>query len=353
LAPRKRTVRVNVFVATPLPAELVERIRQAIPSASVAWDPALLPPPRYPGDHRGIDGFSRDAAQTARWNGFLAEAEVVLGIPGETPAGIRDTLANAPRLRWLQCMYAGAGEQLRAATLSASELARVRFTSAAGVHAVPLAEFVFLGLLALKKDFRRLEAWRAERRWDTAILGELEGARMTIVGMGAIGRAIARTARGFGLHVTGLTRDGRPLEHVDAALSLADLAEVAARSDVLAVALPGTEQTRGLVSRAVLEALPRGAIVVNVGRGYVVDQAALREGVRAGALGGAVLDVFDPEPLPASDPLWTLDNVIVSPHTAARSFRENARIVELFCDNLGRYAAGEPLRNAIDTREFY
>src|SRR5580704_136218 len=231
---------MNVFVATPLPAELVERIRRTFASASVAWDPALLPPPRYPGDHRSIDGFSRDAAQTARWNAFLAETEVVLGIPGETPAGIRDTLANAPPLRWLQCMYAGAGEQLRAAALSATELARVRFTSAAGVHAVPLAEFVFLGLLALKKDFRRLEAWRAERRWDTAILGELEGARLTIVGLGAIGRAVARGARGFGLHVTGLTRDGRPLEHVDAALSLADLAEVAARSDVLVVALPGT-----------------------------------------------------------------------------------------------------------------
>jgi glyoxylate/hydroxypyruvate reductase A len=93
--------------------------------------------------------------------------------------------------------------------------------------------------------------------------------------------------------------------------------------------------------------------VVSVGRGYVVDQAALLERLQSGALGGAVLDVFEPEPLPASDPLWTLDNVIVSPHTAARSFRENARIVELFCDNLGRYATGEPLHNSIDTREFY
>jgi phosphoglycerate dehydrogenase-like enzyme len=317
------------------------------------WEPALLPGVRYPSDHRGVDGFARDAAQTEHWNALLARAEVVLGIPGETPLGIRETLANAPHLRWVQCMYAGAGEQLRAAELTPAELARVRFTSAAGVHAIPLAEYVFLGLLALKKEFRRLEDLRARRAWDTLVLGELHGSRITILGMGAIGCEIARTAHGFGLHVTGLTRDGRRVAEADESLAVSDLAAVAARSDVLAITLPGTPHTRGLVSREVLAALPRGAVVVNVGRGTIVDQPALIEALQSGALGGAVLDVFDPEPLPADSPLWTLENTIVAPHTAARSFLENERIVELFCDNLRRYAAGEPLRNPIDTQEFY
>ncbi len=344
---------VNVFIATPLEPERVERIRSAVPEAEVVWEPALLPGVRYPSDHRGVDGFARDAAQTEHWNALLARAEVVLGIPGETPLGIRETLANAPHLRWVQCMYAGAGEQLRAAELTPAELARVRFTSAAGVHAIPLAEYVFLGLLALKKEFRRLEDLRARRAWDTLVLGELHGSRITILGMGAIGCEIARTAHGFGLHVTGLTRDGRRVAEADESLAVSDLAAVAARSDVLAITLPGTPHTRGLVSREVLAALPRGAVVVNVGRGTIVDQPALIEALQSGALGGAVLDVFDPEPLPADSPLWTLENTIVAPHTAARSFLENERIVELFCDNLRRYAAGEPLRNPIDTQEFY
>ncbi len=345
--------RVNVFIATPLEPERIEHIRSAVPEAEVVWEPALLPGVRYPSDHRGVDGFARDAAQTERWNALLARAEVVLGIPGETPLGIRETLANAPHLRWVQCMYAGAGEQLRAAELSPAELARVRFTSAAGVHAIPLAEFVFLGLLALKKEFRRLEGLRARRAWDTLVLGELHGARLTILGMGAIGREIARTAHGFGLHVTGLTRDGRRVAEADESLAVGDLAAVAARSDVLAITLPGTPLTKGLVSREILAALPRGAVVANVGRGTIVDQPALIEALQSGALGGAVLDVFDPEPLPADSPLWTLENAIVAPHTAARSFLENERIVELFCDNLRRYAAGLPLRNTIDTQEFY
>jgi phosphoglycerate dehydrogenase-like enzyme len=345
--------RVNVFIATPLEPERIERIRAAVPAAEILWEPALLPAVRYPSDHRGVDGFARDAAQRERWNALLSRAEVVLGIPGETPLGIRETLANAPHLRWLQCMYAGAGEQLRAAELTAADLERVRFTSAAGVHAIPLAEFVFLGLLALKKEFRRIEGLRARRAWDTLVLGELHGARLTILGMGAIGREIARTARGFGLHVTGLTRDGRTLAEADESLAVSDLTAVAGRSDILAITLPGTPQTRGLVSREVLAALPRGAIVANVGRGTIVDQPALIEALRCGALGGAVLDVFDPEPLPTDSALWTLENAIVAPHTAARSFLENERIVELFCDNLLRYAAGQPLRNPIDTQEFY
>jgi phosphoglycerate dehydrogenase-like enzyme len=119
------------------------------------------------------------------------------------------------------------------------------------------------------------------------------------------------------------------------------------------VTLPGTEATRQLIDRATNESWKPSTIFINVGRGTVVDQAALIDALASGAIRGAVLDVFTPEPLPPDNPLWTLPNIVFSPHTAALSIRENQRIVELFCDNLRRYAAGEPLRNVVNVSEFY
>ncbi len=125
------------------------------------------------------------------------------------------------------------------------------------------------------------------------------------------------------------------------------------RADAIVVTLPGTAATRGLIDRATIATFKPTVVFVNVGRGAVADQAALIDALTCGAIAGAVLDVFDPEPLPPDNPLWTLPNVIFSPHTAALSIRENERIVDLFCDNLRRYSAGKPLRNVVNTTEFY
>jgi len=130
-------------------------------------------------------------------------------------------------------------------------------------------------------------------------------------------------------------------------------AEAYRRADAIVVTLPGTEATRNLIDRATIESFKSSAVFINVGRGMVADQAALIDALASASIRGAVLDVFSPEPLPPDNPLWTLPNVIFSPHTAALSVRENQRIVELFCDNLRRFAAGEGLRNVVNIHEFY
>jgi phosphoglycerate dehydrogenase-like enzyme len=155
------------------------------------------------------------------------------------------------------------------------------------------------------------------------------------------------------MHVIGVTRTGAPDPAADETIATHDLATIAARCNALAVTLPITDLTAGLVSGAVIAALPRDAVVINVGRGAVVDQAALIDALQRAAIGGAVLDVFTEEPLPADNPLWTAPNVIMATHTAAISVHENARIVALFCDNLQRFKRGEPLRNSVNLREFY
>ncbi|MBD5656149.1 MAG: D-2-hydroxyacid dehydrogenase [Candidatus Eremiobacteraeota bacterium] len=344
---------MRILIATPLEAELAARIAAVDSANEISFVPELMPPARYPSDHRGPANWKRDASAKTRWRELLSRAEIMYGIPGDTGPTLAAALELAPLVRWVQATAAGAGEQVRAAALPQSVLDRIVFTSAAGVHGGMLAEFVFLGILALRKDLRRLERVRSDRAWDHFASGELDGSTIAILGMGHIGTTTARIARGFGMKVIGITRDGAPQTSVDEMFSTARLREAFARADAVVATLPGTEQTRGLVDRGALAALGRQAIFCNVGRGSVVDQDALVEALKSGAIFGAVLDVATPEPLPAENPLWTMPNVVFAPHTMALSVRENERIVDLFCDNLRRYARGEALRNRVNPIEFY
>ncbi len=344
---------MNILIATPLEDLFVERIARAAPDAEVLFDAELLPPPRYPSDHRGSLDFSRNAAQEARFGALLERAEILYGVPDDTPAGLAGALARGPNVRWVQATAAGAGEQVRAAGIDAATLARVAVTSAAGVHGGMLAEFVFLGLLMLRKDVRRLESLRTRRAWDHFAAGELDGSTLAVVGLGSIGRDVALRGRAFGMRIVAVTRDGAPRAEADETFPVTRLAEAVAAAHAVVITLPGTARTRRLFDRQIIAALRPDCILANVGRGSVVDQAALIGALESGKLGGAVLDVFDEEPLPPESPLWTLPNVVFSPHTAALSVHENERIVALFLDNLERYRRGEPLRNRIDPVEFY
>ncbi len=344
-----------LLIATPVTEELVQRIRAAAPDAEVLYDPALLPPPRYPSDHAGDPGFRRGPQAEERFGRWVERAEVALGVPGETPDALRELVARGHRLRWVQGTAAGAGQMVRAAGLSEADLHRVTFTSSVGVHATQLAEWAMLGLLAFTKDLPRLQRDKAARRWDHYPVRELAGQRLVVVGLGHIGREVARCARALGMAVTGVRRtpDDSDLDVVDAVAPTAHLAEVLPTADAVVLALPATVETEGLFTAELIGALPGHAVLVNVGRGSTVDEPALVAALRDGRLAGAALDVVRSEPLPADSPLWDLDSVLLSPHTAALSMRENERIVELFCDNLLRFQAGEPLRNRVDTTLFY
>lgn len=340
------------MISSPLEPALAERVRSLAVVDELFYEEALLPQPRYPNDHSGM-AVERDVAGTARWNAMLAEANVLFGYPEESSAGLKDALLRAPGVRFVQGTSAGMGAHIRRAALDPDTLQRVRFASAAGVHAAMLAEFVFYGLLSLRKDARRLQRVRDERRWEHFVMGELDGSRIAIVGMGQIGCALAVRARAFGMHVVAFTRTGKAHSLADETFATTALADVAPGCDALAVTLPLTDLTRNLVDAQTLAALPAHAIVANVGRGAVIDNAALTLALQTQRVAGAVLDVFDPEPLPADDPLWQMDNVIFSPHTAALSLHENRRIVEVFCENLERLASDRPLRNAVNLTEFY
>lgn len=332
---------VRVVIATPLEPELVERLRAVDARLEILFEPDLLPPPRWPSDHVGDASFVRTPAQDDRFAELIAGAEIVFGFPREDPAQIPWLVRTAPHLRFVQATYAGAGQQLAAAGLPLEDIERIVWTSSAGVHAIPLAEWALFGILALTKGLPRLDADTRERRWSHYPVDEVHGTTVLVAGLGEIGREVARLAEAFGMHVLSIRREEGNLD------------ELLPRADSVVITLPLTTETRGLFDRGRIGLMKPGAILVNIGRGPVVDEAALVDALRSGQLRGAALDVFATEPLPPESPLWELDNVILSPHTAAQSVRENERIVELFADNLRRYLAGDELRSRIRTDLFY
>jgi phosphoglycerate dehydrogenase-like enzyme len=325
--------RPRVVIAVDLPEELCARIEQAEPRVEVVRDRELYRPRRFPADWEGDPAHERTPAQQERFERMIDSADVLFSLPDVLPAQLARTAEANPRLRWVMTMAAGGGSQLRAAGLTPDQLERIAVTTSAGTHGGPLAEFALLGVLAGAKTLPRL--------------------RVLVVGLGGIGRACAALLHAVGATVLGTTRSGAPVEGVDELVPIEDLAAAAADVDAIVVTLPGTETTTGLVGEEVLGAVRPGTVLVNVGRGTVVDELALLGALEDGRIGFAALDVFASEPLATTSPLWDHPNVLVSPHTAALDRREEERIVEQFIANLRRFLDGEELANRVDTVEFY
>jgi phosphoglycerate dehydrogenase-like enzyme len=344
----------KVVLATPLEPELRHLITDVDPSVELLVDDALLPPQRFPGDHDGDPAYVRTPQQQAAFDELLARADVLYGIPDVNPALLARSVRANPRLRWVQTMAAGGGSQVRAAGLTGTELDRVVFTTSAGVHGATLAEFAMFGVLAGAKDLPRLLAQQADRQWSGRwAMRQVHEMTVLVVGLGGIGTQTARLAKALGAYVLGTKRHPEPVEHVDEVHPTADLADLVGRADAIVFTLPGTAATDGLYGAELIAATKPGAIIVNVGRGTVIDEPALIKGLDSGHLGSAFLDVFAVEPLPVESPLWGMPQVVIAPHTAALSPHEDRRIAELFATNLRRFLDGEDLINVVDTKHFY
>jgi phosphoglycerate dehydrogenase-like enzyme len=329
-------------------------IEEREPRIDLIRDQSLLPPQRHAGDHSGDPAFTVTPEQEARFNALVDSAEALYGLPRESPTQLHRTVAANPGLRWVHATPAGGGSQVKAAHLSPEALERIIFTQSAGVHAEPLAEFALLGVLAGLKNLPRLQAAQARREWAPRwSVGLLSDQTIVVVGLGSIGRKTAENFALLGAHVIGVHRHEVVAPGVEKIVPVAELADVAAHADAIVMTLPGTASTERMLSRAVLEKVRRGIIVVNVGRGTTVDEVALVEALQDGRVGYAALDVFSVEPLPADSPLWSMPNVLVSPHTSALHSSEDRRIAELFAENASRLLDGRPLINRINTVEFY
>ena len=252
-------------------------------------------------------------------------------------------LAAGPKLRWVHTIQAG---------VNTWPLQRMRerelvFTNGAGLAAPAIAEFVAMGMLALIKNLKGLIELQVERRWAPWSLGggDLAGSTVLIVGYGSIGREIARRLEGFEVEVTGVRRhpEGEP-----GVIGPDDWRARLGEFDWVVLAAASTSETQGMIGVAELQAMKRGARIVNVARGELIDQAALVAALKDGRLGGALLDVTHPEPPPSDDPIWTAPNALLTSHSSAVSQTFYQRAATLFLHNLDRYRSGQPLRNRVD-----
>ncbi|MCC7021427.1 MAG: D-2-hydroxyacid dehydrogenase [Thermomicrobiales bacterium] len=342
-----------VMITSPLEAEHAARIATAYPEqVEVIYRPDLMPAIRYLGDH-GDPDWRRTPEQEREWHALLARADALLDFPQHEP---RPLLELAPRLRWVQTTSAGVGPLVQRLGLANSDLV---VTTASGIHAQPLAEFVFAALLYHSKELGRLQCEQQARQWHRFCGVELAGQTMAIVGPGRIGQEVVRIARAFRMRAVAMGRNADPERAaalgLDRLYGRDELHAMLAEADCLVVCAPQTTETDGLLGDAEFTALKPGAVFVNIGRGAIVDEAALARALEAGWIAFAALDVFQTEPLPADSPFWALPNVLINPHSASTVDTENRKLTDRFIANLGHFLRGEidQMAPALDKRRGY
>lgn len=286
-----------------------------------------------------------------------ARAEIARADAAFTPFLTAEMVAAADRLRWVHSPAAAVEGLLPLAALAERG---ITITNSRGIQAVPIAEHVLGGLLVLGRKFDRMLDAQRERRWIQNDLVDdwpwlLHGKRMTIVGLGTIGQAIADRAAAFGVRVTGVRRHAnRPVPpNVAEVFGTDQLDRALAGCDILVVAAPGVSSTRRMIGARELALLNPGAVLVNIARAAIVDQRALIDGLESGRIGGAVLDVFEAEPLDADNPFWSMPNVIVTPHSSGFRATHWDDVTALFVENLERFRAGGTLLQPVDAAAGY
>lgn len=282
----------------------------------------------------------------AELKGMDCEPDVIFG---NVPV---DFVIRQRRLRWLQTVSAGV-DSLAA---RADELPPgLVITNGSGVYGPAGGDHVMAMILYFTRGLGHYTRAQLRGEWapDITRMARLLGQTLVVLGLGDLGQNVARRAKAFGMRVIGVKRTPGEVDGVDRVVTLEAIDSVLPEADHLAITLPLTPATRGLLDRRRLALLPKGAFVYNIGRGAIIDEEALVEALHSGHLGGAGLDVFVKEPLPAGHPLWTFENVLITPHLGANTPRDHDIAADIFIPNWRRWRSGEPLENLVDLRLGY
>jgi len=258
-----------------------------------------------------------------------------------------DALLRMNNLKWAHYTSSGIGQQLHVSELNAKG---VITTSSTGSNAEPVAQTGFTGLMMLARRFPHYIQGQHKREWQplrgAALPDDLRGQTLLLIGVGAVGKTFAGYALAFGLRIIGVRRSPMaPGDPVDEMHPPSKLPEILPRADWIVIACPLTEETHNLINAAAFKRMKKGARIINIGRGEVIEEAALIEAIRSGHLGGAALDAHIQEPLPKDSPLWDLPNVIITPHNASASTGNEKRSADMFVANFGHWARGEAMFN--------
>jgi len=345
------TESLKVFITFHLAPELVEKVRAADPRVEIIYEPGLLGKLRYPNDQHGAP-VNRTPEAEQRWQGNLSKADVVFGYLDAKYASRIGELA--PGLKWIQSPSAGIGQMVKRMGLTETDII---LTTSSGMHATPLAEFCLMAMLMHAKDYGYLAREKETRHWARTSTTELRTKTLAVVGLGRVGREVARLGQCLGMRVLGTKRHTEGVDpssvNVEELYPWTDLHPMLGQADYVVLICPHTEETHGLIGEAELAALKKGAVLINIARGSIVDELALIRALQSGNLGGLASDVFWTEPLPPESPFWDMPNVIISPHSASTADTENGKLTEIFIENIHSYLEGRPMRNLLDKELLY
>jgi len=285
------------------------------------------------------------APDTERLERHIAEADVLLA--SRFPVEVFD---KAKKLRWFQCTGAGVDSMFPIR----HRADHITVTNARGIHGDIIADFVMAGVTMLHWDFRRYLGEQAERKWDPRFVTPLADKTIGVVGLGSIGATIARRAKSAGMTVVGLKRNiSLPVEGVDRLFPSDALDDLLPLCDFVVLAVPATPDTMGLIGAGAVARMRPHAFLINIARGNVVVEAELIKALQTGAIAGAMLDVFEQEPLPQDSPLWGMPNVIATPHVAGGPTNYTERVFLILAENIERFLNGQRLKNVVDLRRGY
>jgi len=332
---------INILVTSALSAVALSRIAAVSPKIKIMdvsglWDAPDMVTAMRKGD------FSNE-----KFEAMLAQAEIIYGF--RPPQNI---IVRGPKLRWIQTMLAGVDHFLTPDIVKS----RVVVTNMSGIHASPVSEVAFSMMLMFAKRAPFCFLNKQQKKWERFIPMLLHGKTVGIVGLGNIGRELARLSKAFGLRIIGTRRTARKgdkARYVDLVVPMTELKALLAESDFVVLLLPNTPETQKLIGEKELSAMKPTGYLINVGRGSTVDEEMMVRALEEGWIAGAGLDAYTVEPLPVESKLWELPNVIVSPHVSGRLANYDDVVTELFCDNLKRYLSGKRLRNIVNKKMGY
>lgn len=287
-------------------------------------------------------------------DGDISDAEVYFSWYFLKPTTLDKILTTATQLRWHHAPNAGVNHILTP-TFTPTYLERnLILTNSAGVHGIPIAEFVIAFMLAHAKKLRQLYTFAAQHHWQRGFqIQDLWDAKLLIIGAGGIGQEIAARAKVFGMEIYGSRRHPEPLPNFDKVVGANEWRSLLPEVDYVVIATPLTKETKGMIDAEVLRLMRPNAYLINIARGAIVDESALVKALQEGWIAGAALDTVFTEPLPSESPLWLLPNIFITPHCSAHSSRVKERSLALFLNNLTSYRHGKPLKNVVDINAGY
>jgi D-2-hydroxyacid dehydrogenase (NADP+) len=332
--------KINVVLLTPVDPVNLAKMKATGSDLDIIEAAHLMP--RFPST-----GENPDPVKEKELDILLTKAEILYGFmfPG-------NVISRSPKLKWIQAISAGVDRTLTPEIAASA----VTMTNVSGMHVVPISEWVFGLILSFAKNLGQINQNQKHKKWERYSSTVLDGKTLGILGLGNIGRRVARVGKAFGMRVVATRRHVRQTgraRDVDTVYPPEKLVQLLAESDYVVDCLPHTKETERIIGEKELRAMKANSFLVNIGRGATVDEPALIRALQEKWIAGAGLDTFQREPLPVESPLWDMPNVIVTPHTSGSTDDYMSKAADIFCENLRRYLAGKRLRNIVDKKLGY